>query len=61
MLELLRDAASVFGRAVVMVTHDARAAAEADRVLFLADGLVVAERPRLSSAEILDAMKEIAR
>jgi hypothetical protein len=30
-------------------------------VLFLADGLVVAERSRLSSAEILDAMKEIAR
>jgi putative ABC transport system ATP-binding protein len=60
-LELLRDAASVFGRAVVMVTHDARAAAEADRVLFLADGLVVAERSHLSSAEILDAMKEIAR
>ena len=60
-LGLLRDAASDFGRAVVMVTHDARAAAEADRVLFLADGLVVAERSRLSSAEILDAMKEIAR
>jgi putative ABC transport system ATP-binding protein len=60
-LGLLRDAASDFGRAVVMVTHDARAAAEADRVLFLADGLVVAERSHLSSAEILDAMKEIAR
>jgi putative ABC transport system ATP-binding protein len=60
-LGLLRDAASDFGRAVVMVTHDARAAAEADRVLFLADGLVVAEHSRLSSAEILDAMKEIAR
>ena len=60
-LGLLRDAASDFGRAVVMVTHDARAAAEADRVLFLADGLVVAEHSHLSSAEILDAMKEIAR
>jgi putative ABC transport system ATP-binding protein len=60
-LGLLRDAASDFGRAVVMVTHDARAAAEADRVLFLADGLVVAEHSHLSSGEILDAMKEIAR
>jgi putative ABC transport system ATP-binding protein len=60
-LGLLRDAASDFGRAVVMVTHDARAAAEADRVLFLADGAIVAERSHLSSAEILDAMKEIAR
>ena len=47
-LGLLRDAASDFGRAVVMVTHDARAAAEADRVLFLADGLVVAERSHLT-------------
>ena len=60
-LQLLRDAASDFGRAVVMVTHDARAAAEADRVLFLADGLLVAEHSHLTSAEILDAMKEIAR
>jgi putative ABC transport system ATP-binding protein len=60
-LGLLRDAASDFGRAVVMVTHDARAAAEADRVLFLADGLVVAEHSHLSSTEILDAMKEMAR
>ena len=60
-LGLLRDAASDFGRAVVMVTHDARAAAEADRVLFLADGLVVAEHSHLSSAQILDAMKEISR
>jgi putative ABC transport system ATP-binding protein len=60
-LGLLRDAASDFGRAVVMVTHDARAAAEADRVLFLADGLMVAEHAHLSSAQILDAMKEISR
>jgi putative ABC transport system ATP-binding protein len=60
-LGLLRDASSNLGRAVVMVTHDARAAAEADRVLFLADGLVVAEHSHLGAAEILDAMKEIAR
>jgi putative ABC transport system ATP-binding protein len=60
-LGLLRDAASELGRAVVMVTHDALAAARADRVLFLADGLVVAEHPHLGSAEILDVIKEIAR
>ena len=29
-----------------MVTHDARAAAIADRILFLADGLIVEELPQ---------------
>ena len=38
-LELLRDAVAVDGQTTVMVTHDPRAAAAADRVVFLADGL----------------------
>ncbi len=37
-LRLLRGATEHGGRAVVMVTHDARAAAAADRVLEFRDG-----------------------
>jgi putative ABC transport system ATP-binding protein len=39
-LELLGEAASEYGQTIVMVTHDARAAAAADRVVQLVDGLV---------------------
>ena len=42
---LMRDSVDSYGQTIVMVTHDPRAAAIADRVLFLADGLIVA-RPR---------------
>ena len=37
-----------------MVTHDPRAATIADRILFLADGVIVKELGRSSQAEILD-------
>jgi len=41
-----------------MVTHDAFAAAEADRVLFLRDGEIVRdERHRMQGTEILDVVK----
>ena len=39
-LELLGEAAREYGQTIVMVTHDPRAAAGADRVVHLADGLV---------------------
>jgi putative ABC transport system ATP-binding protein len=39
-IELLRDAASAYGQTIVMVTHDAKAAEAADRVIYLADGRV---------------------
>ena len=42
-LELLRDAAVSFGQTTVMVTHDNDAAAAADRLIHLADGLIVAD------------------
>ncbi len=42
-LELLRHSVRDLGQTIVMVTHDARAAAIADRILFLADGLIVRE------------------
>ena len=40
-LDLLRRAVDEFGQTIVMVTHDAAAAATADRLLFLADGRIV--------------------
>jgi putative ABC transport system ATP-binding protein len=43
-LALLRRAVDDFGQAVVMVTHDAEAAAVSDRVVELADGRIVGDR-----------------
>ena len=43
-----------------MVTHDARAATIADRILFLADGVIVEDLPRSSAADILAAMERAA-
>jgi putative ABC transport system ATP-binding protein len=58
-LGLLRGAVDSYGQTTVMVTHDPHAATIADRVLFLADGLIVKELPRSSQAEILDALSEV--
>jgi putative ABC transport system ATP-binding protein len=55
-LELLRLSAKELEQTMVMVTHDAHAAEIADRVLFLADGLIVEELPRSGAPEILAAM-----
>jgi putative ABC transport system ATP-binding protein len=59
-LALLRDAVSAYGQTTVMVTHDAHAAAAADRVLYLADGQVVSDVEGAGEDEILATMKEIA-
>jgi putative ABC transport system ATP-binding protein len=58
-LELLRNSVSSYGQTTVMVTHDAHAAAIADRILFLADGLIVKDLGPSSSHEILDALEEV--
>jgi putative ABC transport system ATP-binding protein len=58
-LDLLRAATEEYGQTTVMVTHDAGAAAIADRILFLADGLIVDELKRSEPAEILAAMNRI--
>jgi putative ABC transport system ATP-binding protein len=39
-----------------MVTHEPRAAAIADRVLFLADGLIVREMHHATAPQVLDVM-----
>ena len=59
-LDLLRRAVDEFGQTIVMVTHDAAAAATADRVMFLADGQVVDEQAELSVDDILDRLKALA-
>jgi putative ABC transport system ATP-binding protein len=59
-LELVRSATQDYGQTTVMVTHDAGAAAIADRIFFLGDGLIVNERQRSDAAEILAAMNAIA-
>ena len=59
-LDLLRRAVDEFGQTIVMVTHDATAAAIADRVLFLADGRVIDEHAGLGVEEILDHLKAAA-
>ncbi|WP_238151635.1 ABC transporter ATP-binding protein [Kribbella sindirgiensis] len=52
-LTLMRSSVEEYGQTTVMVTHDAKAAAMADRVLYLADGEIVKETGRSSQHEIL--------
>jgi putative ABC transport system ATP-binding protein len=59
-LSLLREAVDSYGQTTVMVTHDAAAAATADRILFLGDGLIVKELGRSDRAEILAALGEVS-
>jgi len=57
-LALLRDAVAIDGQTTVMVTHDPRAAAAADRVLFLADGRIVGDLAEPTEDQVIDAMHE---
>ena len=59
-LELLRRSVEEMGQTIVMVTHEARAAVIADRVLYLADGQIVRELSGASQSEIGEAMEQIA-
>jgi len=59
-LELLRRSVEDYGQTIVMVTHDARAAAVAHRVLFLADGRIVRELGECDSHEISTVMEQVA-
>src|SRR3954465_9783607 len=59
-LGLLRDSVDTYGQTTVMVTHDAGAAATSDRILFLADGLLVKDMGRSSSSQVLAAMNDLS-
>jgi putative ABC transport system ATP-binding protein len=56
-LAFLRRSVTDHGQSVVMVTHDPRGAAYADRVLFLADGKIVGELSTPTVDTILEQMK----
>ena len=58
-LTLLRNSVDELGQTTVMVTHDARAAAIADRILFLADGLIVKDLGRSDPSDVISAMEEL--
>jgi putative ABC transport system ATP-binding protein len=60
-LELMRDSVDTLGQTTVMVTHDARAASIADRILFLADGEIVKELPRSATGDVITAMEAVSR
>jgi putative ABC transport system ATP-binding protein len=62
---LLKQVAEEWGRAVLMVTHDPRIAAYADRIAFLKDGKIVSETQLESkhadnAESVLQMMKAIA-
>ena len=58
-LALLRRSADELGQTVVMVTHDPKAAATADRILFIADGKIVRDQTESTAVEVLAAMQEV--
>jgi putative ABC transport system ATP-binding protein len=59
-LGLLRRAVDDYGQTIVMVSHDASAAAVADAVLFLADGRIVDREEGPTIDDILDHLKALA-
>jgi len=59
-LELLSDSVTTLGQTIVMVTHDAHAAAIADRVVFLADGEIVRDVGACSAHRVLQIMEEVS-
>ena len=59
MLAFMRRSVTEFGQSIVMVTHDPRGAAYADRVIFLADGRVVGELKSPTADSILEQMKQL--
>jgi putative ABC transport system ATP-binding protein len=58
-LALLRRSVDSVGQTVVIVTHDPKAAAIADRLLFLSDGQIVNDLAGADEGQIVDAMKDL--
>lgn len=61
LLGFMRRAVKEFGQTIVMVTHDPTAASYADRILFLADGVIVDEMREPTADRVLDRMKQMGR
>jgi putative ABC transport system ATP-binding protein len=58
-LDLLKESANRYDQTILMVTHDPRAAAYADRVVFLSDGRVVDEARDPDPEGILERIKNL--
>ncbi|MGK5554958.1 ABC transporter ATP-binding protein [Actinomadura kijaniata] len=58
-LALLQESVRVYGRTVVMVTHDPVAASHADQVLFLADGRLVGRMPAPTAEQVAEQMTRL--
>jgi putative ABC transport system ATP-binding protein len=58
-LELLKMSARDYSQTIVMVTHDPRGASIADRILFLADGLIVKEMTDATVGQVLEVMSTL--
>ena len=59
LLAFLRRSVRDIGQSIVMVTHDPRGAAYADRVVFLADGTVVGELEKPTADSVLERMRTL--
>jgi putative ABC transport system ATP-binding protein len=60
-LRLLREAVDAYGQTLVMVTHDPRAAAYADRAAFLVDGRIVNEMTAPTAERTSDWLSRLSR
>jgi putative ABC transport system ATP-binding protein len=60
-LELMRDSVDTYRQTTVMVTHDPQAAAIADRILFLNDGLIVKDLGRATSHSVVEVMEQLGQ
>ena len=56
----MRASVDDFGQTTVMVTHDPRAASIADRILFLADGVIVKDMAGATASEVIAEMDELS-
>jgi putative ABC transport system ATP-binding protein len=59
-LRMLRQSVDELGQTVVMVTHDPEAAAYADRLIVLRDGVIVHDCAAGTADEVIELMKEVA-
>jgi putative ABC transport system ATP-binding protein len=59
-LRMLRRSVDDLGQTVVMVTHDPEAAAYADRLVVLRDGLVVHDAAAGNAEDVIELMKDVA-
>jgi len=60
-LQALRNSVDAYGQTTMMVTHEASAAAVADRIVFLADGETVEDEYGLDEHAVLGTMERLAR